>query len=432
VVGHNLTLGKNCALSAAFAQCACKRKREGGPVAFYSIVHDFAEEGRADCMAGIEKTRKLGIAVWKLLYPAAGAVRYGSPSRRNALLLKKAGFDARTLFNPVEEPIRARPAPGKSETAIERKLSLIAKIDGTRFDAQSPSILYPCRCISRKNILEALLLATFVYKANLLLGIPGASSGDKAFYKRTKALCKKHQLLVVFDCGRIVRANVGDGFPAQLFGVADACISTSIAEGFGYAFHEPWLHGKAVFGRRPLGFVDTDAVFFPDLHDRVPIPATWVSLPDLAARYHAAMRTCFGHVKGLIKVFDTDRFNEEFAAYFVTNKTVDFGCLDAATQFAVVSDLLQCPAKVEEWSKVCEREIAALLASFKRSMRPNNPAIRRNELRIQKNFSMEAFSRHFARYLTASIAPARPRGDVERIAREFCSLSKFRLLMTPP
>jgi len=431
VIGHNLTLGKNCALSAAFAQCA-SRYSSAETIGFYSVIHDLAEEGRADCLGRIEAVRNLGIDIWNRLYPKVGNVHFRMPNYRNALLLRKAGFHAHMLINPVEGPKKKGEASAFKKKVLKKSLLLLAKKDAARFDESLPILLYPCRCIARKNILEAILLTTFVCNANLLLGAPGNSPGDRALFVKTKKLCGKHRLPVVFDCGRVFNdTKTANGFSAGLYELADSCLSTSIAEGFGYALYEPWLYGKAVFGRRPLGFKFAAGVVCADLYTTLPIPAAWVCLSDLAAKYRASMRACFGHMKATARFLDANGFDREFKFYFVKNGVVDFGCLDATTQFAVLSDLLKSPAKVEEWKALCGKQLSAVREAFEKSMHPNNPVIHFNKLRVTKNLSMDAFSKKFMHYVNAAHPSVKPGSDFGMIAWEFCSFSKFRLLMTP-
>lgn len=431
VMGHNLTLGKNCALSAAFAQCAKNHARKDAGILFFSVIHDFAEEGRADCMERINKTRKRGIDIWRQLYPISKNVRYCTPNRRNAVLLKKTGFNSQFLVNPVEGLVRNDVMNPRKTPELKKRLLLFAKLYGSAYDKAMPTILYPCRCIARKNILEAILLVTILHKANLLIGAPGNSPGDKAFYGNVETLCKHYRLPVILDCGRIFSNTDNDeGFPKELYLFADACVSTSIAEGFGYAMYEPWLFGKAVFGRRPSGFSAVGGVKFEDLYDGFPVPAAWVSLPALSAKYYASMRTCFGHVKGAARFFSKDRFNGEFSAHCIKNGALDFGCLDATTQFAVVRMVLNDPDKIEEWKKVCEKEYSALQMLFEKSIRSDTTMVNINRGRIQKKLSMRAFSKAFAQCLGAQLPALKPRNDFRLIAREFCSFPKFRLLMT--
>jgi len=99
VVAHNLTLGKNCALSSAFANLA-RAYRDDPGVRFFSVVHDFAEEGRADRMRQVRRLARPGVPMAGDLYAAGAKVRFVSVNQRNA------GFCARRDFRPSAFRIR--------------------------------------------------------------------------------------------------------------------------------------------------------------------------------------------------------------------------------------------------------------------------------------------------------------------------------------
>ena len=222
VIGHNLTLGKNCALSAAFAQCARNHAALSDDVTFLSIIHDFAEEARIDCIQRIARIRNMGIAIENELYPVLKNVRFCSPSRGNARLLKKAGLNAQWMVNPVEGLKKTGEASARKKKELTKSLLLLAKKNAACFDESLPMLLYSCRCIARKNILEAILLTTFVCKANLLLGAPGKSHCDRTLFAKTKRLCGRHRLPVVFDCGRVFNdTKAAYGFSPSLYEIAD-------------------------------------------------------------------------------------------------------------------------------------------------------------------------------------------------------------------
>ncbi len=87
------------------------------------------------------------------------------------------------------------------------------------------------------------------------MGKSGPFPEHRALYAKTKKLCVKHKAEVVFNSSAAFAPQIPEnGFPSILYDVADACISTSIAEGFGYAFFEPWTNNKYIIGRKPLDF----------------------------------------------------------------------------------------------------------------------------------------------------------------------------------
>jgi hypothetical protein len=433
VVGHNLTLGKNSALSSAFAQCARKHDALKDGVYFFSIIHDLAEEGRVDCIAQMDALRKKGLHVWEDCYPCLDTFRYLSPNSRTVVLLQKTGLSARLLVNPVEVSETDRlPASLKQTNKTRNTLARIASKQGIDWNKNAPILLYPCRCVSRKNVIEAMLLSRYVLKNNLLLGAAGASPRDRVFYKEIKMFCLHRRMPVLFDSGRMISAQKAlRGFPAEICGAAHACITTSIAEGFGYALYEPWLYNKAVFGRKPLGFEPHGKVAFQKLYDRLPIPAAWISVPALCDKYFIAMRQCFGALNGEAIVASRRRFGRAFIDYFIISGTIDFGCLDVRAQLAVCEALRQSPKKMDEWEKLCGKELNAIRGVFENSVNNSDALIMSNRKRIEKGLSMERFSRAFGRSFSDKSTARHAEGVHIKILREFRSFSKFRLLMTP-
>lgn len=135
-------------------------------------------------------------------------------------------------------------------------------------------ILYPVRCVKRKNVEEAVFITcllnaisdekiavdgmTLKEKFHLLVGIKPDSEEDIRYAGTIEQFCLKHKLpvtigiedLVTFEREidprkiKVVRYAIGDAF-----NMADVVITTSYLEGFGFAFIEPWYLGKAVIGR---------------------------------------------------------------------------------------------------------------------------------------------------------------------------------------
>lgn len=135
-------------------------------------------------------------------------------------------------------------------------------------------ILYPVRCVPRKNVEEAIFLTCLLNavakhglrihetsingKFHLLVGIKPDSGDDVAYAEKIESFCRKNNLpatigiqdLVSFErewdgTGKgIIRYSMGD-----VYNMCDIVVTTSYLEGFGFAFIEPWFLGKAVIGR---------------------------------------------------------------------------------------------------------------------------------------------------------------------------------------
>ena len=62
-----------------------------------------------------------------------------------------------------------------------------------------------------------------------------------------------------------------------------ALVTTSIAEGFGLAFLEPWISGSSVVGRNLPDITEDFSVELDHLYDRFDVPVDRVDLRELRA-----------------------------------------------------------------------------------------------------------------------------------------------------
>ncbi|NIV99206.1 glycosyltransferase family 1 protein, partial [Candidatus Saccharibacteria bacterium] len=105
-------------------------------------------------------------------------------------------------------------------------------------------MVYPIRAIRRKNIGEAILLSLF-FRDNetLVITLPPNSQADIESYEDWKAFVSDYHLRVEFDRG------LNHPYEA-IVASARYLLTTSIMEGFGFSFLEPWLFDKLVWGRK--------------------------------------------------------------------------------------------------------------------------------------------------------------------------------------
>ncbi len=143
-------------------------------------------------------------------------------------------------------------------------------------------VLYPVRGIRRKNIGESILLSCF-FPPSVRLGItlPPTSPADYPSYEEWKAFALGEGLPVDFELGlaRPLSAWIEDTI---------CMISTSIREGFGFTFLEPWTAFKGLIGRRIAHVVEDferQGIEFPDLFDHFFIPTDCIPLDQAKARW---------------------------------------------------------------------------------------------------------------------------------------------------
>jgi glycosyltransferase involved in cell wall biosynthesis len=104
-------------------------------------------------------------------------------------------------------------------------------------DLPRPFLLSPMKVMERKNNAEAVDLIAHLPGYHLVISL----DADNAYATQLKRRIRRERLPV------IIGAGVDD--PLPLFDAAHAILTTSVQEGFGYAFLEGWLRGKLVVGR---------------------------------------------------------------------------------------------------------------------------------------------------------------------------------------
>jgi hypothetical protein len=227
--------------------------------------------------------------------------------------LRRAGLNAAGLHLLINEVV-----PVKATPNVER----------TRF-------LYPVRAIRRKNIGEALLLSLFIPKGTTVaITLPPSANmdeKDEEIYQNWVHLAEELHLPVEFEVG------LKYSFP-DLMGSALAVLTTSVKEGFGFAFLEPWVAGRSVIGRR-IDYVCRDfedaGIQFDSLYSSIKIPMVYLSAPSLKQKMETALETTYrsfglnppSYIKNMMvdDIFTHDHF--------------DFGRLDEELQAGLLRTL---------------------------------------------------------------------------------------------
>jgi len=113
-------------------------------------------------------------------------------------------------------------------------------------------LTYPVRVLKRKNIEEAMLLTKILNEAGenyrLIVTVPL----DEDYKKEIEILAEDYKIQCsIGKVSKYISFDKKDRYTiADLYSISDLVISTSIKEGFGFAFIEPWLTGTAVIGRK--------------------------------------------------------------------------------------------------------------------------------------------------------------------------------------
>lgn len=289
---HNATLAKNRNLLAALHLLQQRNFK------LFIQIHDFAEDGRPSVYFEDE-------------YPHD--CHYGVINSRDYRILLKSGLkDAglHKLFNMVQtsdaEPVRS--------------------VGGNR-------ILYPVRALRRKNIGEAILLSLFLPDAgSISITLPPNSPADIQSYEGWKIFVQEKNLPVFFDVG------LGVDF-GKLVRSAAFIITTSIMEGFGFSYLEPWAAGKYLWGRKIDEICqdfEANGVDLNRLYSRLNVPIAWIDRNEfLEKRLACVIENSDRFQYGI----NQDRVLRDIEKTII-GETVDFGILDEQFQKRIIKRLL--------------------------------------------------------------------------------------------
>ena len=296
---HNPTLAKN----RQFLQII-KRLQQAG-VNLFLQIHDFAEDGRPDLY-------------FKEDYPAD--CHYGVINARDADILMRAGLDRAGLHH------------------IPNAVDGLAGKEGRCPKSQ---ILYPVRAIRRKNLGEAILLSMFFKnRQRLAVTQPPNSPADASSYRDWIDWVRENQLRVDFEVGKKTDFST-------LVENSESMVTTSISEGFGLAFLEPWTAGKLLWGRRIgdiCGDFEENGIRLNFLYDRLDVPLTWIDADAFSRKWHELV---FSAVERYGHHVAADAVNRAFAR-MTRDEMVDFGILSEKFQRQVLTRLIADPSTKAE------------------------------------------------------------------------------------
>lgn len=290
---HNPLLAKNRQLLKILAAL-----QELG-LRLFLQVHDFAEDGRPAVYYSDDE------------YPAD--CHYGVINSRDHKVLIQAG-----LSHEGVHKISNMVAP--LELSLEAQLSI-------------KPVVYPVRALRRKNIGEALLLSLYFTDEQMLaITLPPSSPSDRQSYDLWKSYTADRKLKTVFE------ASGRYGF-AALVGAADTLITTSISEGFGFVFLEPWTAGKGLVGRglpEICGDFEKNRVRLDHLYTSLSIPIAWIDESAFYNRWRFCLATN-SHKFGIR--LDPGQLKPAYAT-MTAGGLLDFGLLDESLQRQVIDRLI--------------------------------------------------------------------------------------------
>ena len=314
---HNHCLGKNLALPGALVALARRGHR------LLLQPHDFAEDGRPALYARLLAQIGQGDVgrLSALLYPQAPHIHYAAINDRDRGFLAAAGVPKERLHPlPNAVSIGTPPQPVPHPFGAQRLW------------------LYPTRAIRRKNLGELLLWSAVANEQDIFAATQAPQNpAEQPRYRRWAALAKELGLPLALELGNRV-----DDFPG-LLASAHALVTTSVAEGFGLAFLEPWLAGRPLAGRNLPEITGDFAAAGLDLgglYERLDVPLDWLD----ATRLRGALETALSEVMAAYGRRETPEHLDRLWDHIERNRRIDFGRLDETGQEEVIRHLAAHPA----------------------------------------------------------------------------------------
>lgn len=371
---HNPTLAKN----RRFLKIIKQLQVVGPPLLLQ--IHDFAEDGRPR-------------AYFAGTYPED--VHYAVINSRDRRFLIDAGLDPAGVHHL---PNAIRPLP------IEPDL------------LPTPQVLYPVRAIRRKNLGEAILLARFFPPGHrLAITQPPNSAADMPAYRAWKRFAAERSLNVDFEQG--CKRDFG-----ELVGGAQSIVTTSVTEGFGFAFLEPWSAGKMLWGRHlaaPCDDFTAAGVDLSALYGRIDVRLAWFDAAAFRRRWRSAVHAG-ARAYGFVAAPD----DVDAALVRMTGReVVDFGLLSERFQREVI-------VRVQS-EAVIRAELTELNPWIDVVAKEHNRAqmIAANRAIVARRYGLENYRRSLLEVYEHVIGgPVFHRIDKKVLWRSFFNLDRFSLL----
>jgi hypothetical protein len=290
---HNPTLKKNKHFITILNILKNRKNR------LFLQVHDFAEDGRPMSYYSDDEY--------------VSDSHYGVINSRDYHVLLKSGLKKEGLHNI---PNTINPFTYRSTEAPSKN-----------------HVLYPIRAIRRKNVGEAILLSLFFkHHETLAITLPPNSPADIESYDGWKTFANDKSLNILFDAG------LKHDYP-ELLRSSKFLITTSITEGFGFSFLEPWTARKMLLGRKLPGICDDfeqKGVKLDHLYTHLAVPIEWLGKENVFDKW----QICVKRAAQLFNIaIDRDTIARAFEKT-TQNNCIDFGFLDEAFQKTIISRVL--------------------------------------------------------------------------------------------
>jgi hypothetical protein len=364
---HNHALGKNVLLADVVALLAEAGER------LVLQLHDLAEDGRPANYALIANSR--------CLYPVGPGIRYAFVNSRDLTRFRQCGLPAehaallpnavcetqaggtanRSLTDDVAQAMAAGRLPAPPWPGHSARGHHWNPADAGKMEIANTLVLYPVRGIRRKNLGEVLLLAALA-PPGVRFAVTGAPTEPqwRGIHEAWRDFAREHGLPVEFAVvDRLAPVAGAATSLAAWLEQATHLLTTSVAEGFGFAFLDAVALGKPLLGRN-LPHLTADhaaqGLRYGSLYDRVLVPAEVIGLAALEAALRESLTATYRGYGREVSAAEVARAR----AAIVGDGWVDFGNLPEALQRVIVVKLLAAPGAFDLWLDLAgERVVAA-------------------------------------------------------------------------
>jgi hypothetical protein len=235
-------------------------------------------------------------------------------------------------------------------------------------------------------------------------------------FERWKAFARETELPLTYGIGHQVECS----FP-EMVSSAEAIVTTSMAEGFGLGYLEPWGFGKSLYGRNLpeiTGDFSELGVNLDQLYNRLELDVGLLENKELL----------FTRIEKALDKFFKDygeelpqQATEEAKNSIVRDNLVDFGRLDESFQ----EELILSAIKSEETKKAIRQQC---------SLNPlPGSIIKANSEAIRDEFSMIAYGEKLIQIYQEIMQAKKGKveyADGKNLLRQFLSPSRLNLLLT--
>ncbi|MFO8043234.1 MAG: hypothetical protein R6U25_08540 [Alkalispirochaeta sp.] len=390
---HNYHLGKNPAFTRALLEIARAHPEQR----IILHIHDFPECGR---YANVRYLRQSGV---EDLYPDLPNLTYVTINSRDRTLLQNAGVrNVHYLPNPVPA-VANPPRPGQSPD-VRKRLADHFDTEFARFRRDDLFLLYPVRTIRRKNVFEAALIAMGLSQpASLVVTLPGVSQAEKQYSQMVQHAFQDGTIAGLWGIGTRLD-EVGLTFE-DIQRTADAIVSTSVQEGFGYQFIDPLLQGTPLVARRLPVLQDVEDLYQSWPHAfyesiRVPNSSPSLSGPQalLRFRYTERIDRLAPHIPEEI----VHQLHQEVAR-MVESETIDFSFLLPHMQFTYLKDMRAHPSYRQEVRALNEDLFRQMESALGRSPQ----SVEAGAAAVDARFGLSSYATHVDEILAGSGRPQR-------------------------